>query len=153
MKKGLVALGVVVVAAAAAVYFFYFAPRMQQKSEREEHRQAIEHELAPLTAMMKAPDGATPCETAFNAFSAYDTTAKGQGASRPWVELPDRAGFLARCTTLSQSEQQCLQPRYQAHHHDVCDPLLEDIKKRDVLYERVRRSPASAVTEPPPPKP
>ena len=82
MKKGLVVLGVLVVAGAAAVYFFYFAPRMQQKAEREEHRQAIEHELAPLAAMMKAPDGATPCETAFNAFTAYDTTAKAQGSTQ-----------------------------------------------------------------------
>jgi len=139
MKKGLVVLGVLVVAGAAAVYFFYFAPRMQQKAEREEHRQAIEHELAPMTAMMKAPDGATPCETAFNAFSAYDTTAKAQGAARPWAELPDRTGFLARCGGLSQPEQQCLQPRYQAQHHDVCDPLLEGVKSRNVLYERVAR--------------
>jgi hypothetical protein len=154
MKKGLVALGVVLVAGGAGVYFFYFAPRMQHQAEREEHRQALEHELAPLTAMMKAPDGATPCETAFNAFSAYDTTAKAQGGARPWVELPDRAGFLTRCGTLSQQEQQCLQPRYQARQHDVCDPLLEGIKNRKVLYEPVgHATKASGVSEPPPPKP
>jgi len=139
MKRGLVVVGGVVVAAAAAVYFFYFAPRLQRNAEHEEHRKKVEHDLAPLTAMMKAPDGATPCETAFNAFTAYDTTAKAQGSPRPWLELPDHAGFLARCGALSQKEQQCLQPRYQAQHHDVCDPLQEGIKKRNVLYEQVAR--------------
>jgi hypothetical protein len=152
MSKGLLGLGVVLVAGAAAFYFFYVAPRRQHQAEREEHRQNVERELAPLAAMMKAPDGTTPCETAFNAFSAYDTMAKSQGNPRPWVELPDRAGFLARCGSLSQQEQQCLQPRYQAQHHDVCDPLLEGVKKRNVLYEPVGK-PAPSISEPPPQKP
>src|SRR5262249_45167007 len=70
----------------------------------------------------------------------------------PWVELPDRAGFLARCGSLSQQEQLCLQPRYQAQKHDVCDPLLEGVKKRNLLYEPLGR-PAPSVSEPPPEMP
>src|SRR5262245_52998062 len=136
------------IAAGAAVYFVYVAPRVQRKAHQEEHRRNLERELEPLTAMLKAPDGATPCETVFIAFSAFDEKARAGGIARPWVELPDRASFLQRCATLSQQEQLCMQPRYQARAHELCDPLVAQVKARNVLYQEIAQPASLRVSEP-----
>jgi hypothetical protein len=95
----------------------------------------VDFRLSPLTAGMDAPDGGTPCETAFLALSATDQAAKKSGFHVPWTTLPDRATFLARCNALPVQEQLCAQPRYAAQNHPVCDPIQKDYDKRSPLWD------------------
>jgi hypothetical protein len=87
--------------------------------------------MTPVNAAYSAPDGGTPCETAYNAYVAIDDAAKQMGGSVPWTKLPDQPTFLARCAKLPAQEQECLQPRYHARHHDVCDPITKNYDKKN----------------------
>ena len=95
----------------------------------------IDYRLGPLAAAMHAPDGSTPCETAYNALAAIDDVARQRGQASPWKQLVDRATFLTRCAALPEQDQQCLGPRYQASHHDVCDRVTERYAGDSTLFE------------------
>jgi hypothetical protein len=94
----------------------------------------VDFRLSPMIAGFDAPDGGTPCETAYNGFSAVDEGAKKSGMHVPWTTFPDRASFLARCGALPPQEQLCAQLRYAAQNHPVCDPIQKDYDKHNPLW-------------------
>jgi hypothetical protein len=71
-----------------------------------------------LMTMLNAPEGATPCETGYNALEAEQKATKLRGGKSmfKWVAAKDE--FLAQCKTLSEKAQQCLAPRYRREHSD-----------------------------------
>jgi len=88
----------------------------------------------PVAAVFEAPEGATPCETAYNAVRAIDEASRARNNSTPWTSLPDRDTFIARCTALPVQEQQCYQPRYAAQNHPTCDPIFKKYAKNNPLW-------------------
>jgi hypothetical protein len=94
----------------------------------------VDFRLSPMLAGFDAPDGGTACETSYNAYAAIDEAAKKTGMHVPWTTLPERSAFLARCAALPQQEQDCFQPRYAAHNHPVCDPILSKYEKHNPMW-------------------
>jgi hypothetical protein len=148
MKRILVIAGCLLALGAAAFYFYRVAPQQRARAALDEHRQALDRELEPLTAMLKAPEGNTPCETSYNGFTAFGESAKQTGQPLPWVSFPDRATFLQRCGALPEQEQLCLQPRYPGRHAGVCDQILERLNSSGVLFES-RPGQKRPLSEPP----
>jgi hypothetical protein len=138
MKNLLLVLAALGILAAGSVYFFVIAPRRQLEASRREHREELERSMAPYTAMMKAPLGVTPCETSYNSFRAFNDVAVAQSHAVPWKELPDHDTFMKRCATLTEQEQKCLDRRFSTVNHPICDPLVENVMNRNVLFEKVR---------------
>lgn len=102
------------------------------------HREAapgLDHANAPGHAMFEAPEGSTPCETAYNAYKAFDDTAKEIGRPTPWASMPDKPRFLANCARLPEAQQRCMQPKYGVQHHPECDPLLEAMMKDLTVFK------------------
>ena len=90
-----------------------------------------------LQAGMKAPKGASPCETAYNATKAMIDVLKQKmpdAASKP---MPPKDKFVAACKELSPALQNCLAPAYSIDHLTECqeaqskmDPAtMEKLKK------------------------
>lgn len=133
MNRIVLAGAAVAVVAGSVVYFFGTSARHPPPASNPE-RAGIERSLSPFVAMHKAPEGKTPCETSYNAFRALADALAEQHRDPPWVSFPDRDTYLQRCGALSQDEQHCMQPRYQAQHHETCDPLTQGVKNRNALY-------------------
>jgi hypothetical protein len=94
----------------------------------------VDFALQPISGVFDAPQGATPCETAYNAVSAVDQASRARNRTTPWDVLPDRDTFLARCAALPPQEQQCYQPRYSAENHPTCDPIFKKYAKNNPLW-------------------
>jgi hypothetical protein len=94
----------------------------------------VDYAMSPFAAAFDAPEGATPCETAYNAFHAIDDASRARNKSTPWSSLPERDTFLARCAALPPQEQQCYQPRYSAANHPICDPIIRKYEKNNPLW-------------------
>ncbi len=105
------------------------------KHPKTPETQHLEDSMQPMHLMMNAPEGGTPCETAYNAYKAFDSAAGSMsGGGRTWGKLPDQATFVARCGKLSEKEQKCLAPRYWAHNHDECDAVdLQRLTSSDLF--------------------
>jgi hypothetical protein len=73
---------------------------------------------ASMIAMINAPEGATPCESAFNALDAEQAAARLRKSKSmfKWVAAKDE--FVARCRELPEKSQQCMAPRYRREHDD-----------------------------------
>jgi hypothetical protein len=135
-KRALAAAAVVVVAGGIVVYAF--ARRQPQgaasSGAAQGEAEGVNFRLAPVNAAYQASEGATPCETAYNAFRAMEDVAKGRGSSLPFGALPPKETFVARCAKLPEQEQLCFQPRYQAQHHDICDPVAKRYEKKNPMF-------------------
>jgi hypothetical protein len=83
----------------------------------------VDQRAAPLLARFQAPQGSTPCETAYNGFKA---SRDANPREFPAV-LPERDVFLERCSRLDEKSQQCMLARYAARHREECDPLFREI--------------------------
>lgn len=140
MSRMRLGIAVLVVAAAVAVVLLR-SRHAQAPTTASPHGAGIDFRMAPLEAAMHAPDGSTPCESAYNSLAALDAKAREQGQRTPWKRLADRDAFLARCAELPAQDQQCLAARYQAHHHDVCDPILARYGGDDALFEAAAAKP------------
>ncbi len=95
----------------------------------------VDYALLPVSGAFDAPQGATACETAYNAVRAIDEASRARGSHTPWSSLPDRDTFLARCAALPPQEQQCYQPRYAAENHPTCDPIFKKYAKNNPLWD------------------
>ncbi len=73
-----------------------------------------------IMAMMHAPEGATPCETAYLALAAEQEAARLHGGTSMFDWIAPKPEFLAACQTLSVEAQQCMMPRYRGEHDDAC---------------------------------
>ena len=116
------------------------------------HGQEIDNAHASQLAMYKAPEGATPCESALNAFVAEADAARSLGRPSIFSFVAERDAFLASCNALGPVVQACLAPRYAARHRAECEtamPANAELAKLFVLRD-VSVAPAK---EPPLPAP
>jgi hypothetical protein len=84
------------------------------------HAQGIDREMRALKAMLNAPEGKTPCESAWNTFSAGDQAGREPGATRYVIKLAPHDEFMSRCNALPPMAQACLAPAYARSHRDEC---------------------------------
>jgi hypothetical protein len=89
-------------------------------AQESPHGAEMDHAMAAVLAMQSAPDGATPCETAYNAFKASKDVSDTQGVKAVVLSLAPRDEFLSRCAQLSPQTQACLAPRYMWKHRAEC---------------------------------
>ena len=82
--------------------------------------------------MLKAPDAATPCETAYAAIEAEQAAARERGGASIFTWVAPKPDFLAVCRAQSKLVQDCMMPRYRRDHADECEhakPPDEVLKK------------------------
>lgn len=102
----------------------------------EDHASSIDNEYATLIAMYKAPPGATPCESLYNAIGAEEDAAKSLKRDSIFTFVAPKPDFLKACGALPLMTQQCLVPAYQSKHAQECDgvhPSDADLAKLYVL--------------------
>jgi hypothetical protein len=75
-----------------------------------------------LMTIMNAPEGATPCESAYNAFEAEQAALRLRGGRSMFEWVAPRADFLAACQSLTAVQQNCMAPRYRRDHEAECGP-------------------------------
>ena len=92
-------------------------------SGESSHGLGMDHAMSAVLAMYDAPQGATPCESAYNAFRASLDFAKSHDATPVVQTLAPRDEFLSKCASLPPTVQQCLVPVYLAHNRDACDKV------------------------------
>lgn len=90
------------------------------------HAEPHDDRVAPMTAAFEAKEGATQCESAWNALVALDQASVKAGMPPPWEKLPARATFEETCNRLSAEQQWCFVPKHQADHKR-CDPVLAQL--------------------------
>lgn len=100
------------------------APERAPPRGESEHGKEMDDAFASVLAMYDAPEGATPCETALNAFEAEAAAAEKLGRPSYFSYVASRDVFLAGCRALTPEAQPCLAPRYQARHRDACGSAL-----------------------------
>jgi hypothetical protein len=151
MKRKHIVAGVALVVAAAAI-FVIVRPRTPTPKSHDPtaHGAGIDWAMSPLAALMDAPEGATPCDTLYNAIqmAQSDATRKGRSALFDWVAPHDE--FFARCNAIPPEAQPCLLPRYWRDHRDDCRRLRPPQSTLDQLY-RTAHQDASVEPAPTPP--
>jgi hypothetical protein len=133
-RRLLIVLAVLVCLAGGFLYWRKVERRRAVAAAAQAHRDQLNQAYAPMAAYMSAPPGATPCESAYNAFQAFGDKAQDVGQPLPWVSFPDKATFLQKCSALPEGDQNCLEPRYQAKNLDACNDTLHRLRKDNVLY-------------------
>jgi hypothetical protein len=71
-------------------------------------------------AMMNAPEGATPCESAYAAVEAEQQATKLRGTKSIFEWVAPKPEFLASCQALTPAQQKCMAPRYRHEHAEEC---------------------------------
>ncbi|CAN5923436.1 hypothetical protein BH11MYX3_BH11MYX3_35920 [soil metagenome] len=99
------------------------------------HGTEIDTSYATVLAMYKAPEGATPCESAHNAVIAEQAAAATMKRASIFSFVATKDEFIKVCAALPAAAQNCLVPRYQARNRESCasDKAPEDTIKK--LYE------------------
>jgi hypothetical protein len=125
MKRNVLVGAIVVLVAGVAAAAYATVTRREgahhpHAAPSSDHAEGIDRAMAAALALYKAPEGATPCESAYNAFSASQDVAARQGVTPVVVHLAPREEFLARCNAAPSATQPCMVPRYAAHHRPEC---------------------------------
>jgi hypothetical protein len=124
MKKKLALLGSVVVLAGAFVIVWAkrggSSPRHAKADTKSVHATSFDQTdtSVSLMTMLSAPDGATPCETAYSALAAEQQAMRVRGGKSMFKWVAPKEEFLARCKELPEKAQQCMSPRYRREHDD-----------------------------------
>jgi hypothetical protein len=84
------------------------------------HGAGIDHAMGAVLALYHAPEGSTPCESAYNAFKASQDLAAQKNLTPVVLKLAPRDQFLATCSGLPAPTQQCMVPMYLAEHRPQC---------------------------------
>jgi hypothetical protein len=138
MKPKLVLLASVVVGAVAVVVIVVVrarsGPHHHHADTTSVHAAAIDQTdtSVSMTAMLNAPDRATPCETAFAAVEAEQEATKLRATKSIFQWIAPKPDFLAQCQTLTPEGQNCMMPRFRRDHRDECQkshPPAEVLKK------------------------
>lgn len=108
------------------------------------HGAAMDDAFASVVAMYHAPEGATPCESAHNAFAAEAEAARKLGRESYFAFVAERTAFLAGCQALAPDTQLCLTPRYRVRHRAACDAALPPVETLSTLF--VERAPGDEAT-------
>jgi hypothetical protein len=98
------------------------------------HGASMDDDYASVLAMYRAPEGATPCESAHNAFTAEAEAARSLGRESHFAFVADRAAFLAGCEGLAPEARPCLAPRYRARHRDACEQALPPVEALSHMF-------------------
>ena len=91
-----------------------------------------------LQAMLNAPEGATPCETAYAAIEAEQQATKLRGTKSIFEWVAPKPDFLANCQALTPGQQKCMALRYRRDHDDEC---LRERPSPDTLAKLIRGVP------------
>jgi hypothetical protein len=139
--KLLAAIAVLVVGGAGIVFIARSRAHSRQQPTRtvpsgkpSEHGDGMDQSMAAVRAMYSAPTGATPCESAYNAFQASLDVSNNTGAKPVIKKLAPHDDFIPRCQALPSLVQQCLVPLYLAQNRPQCEKVKPD---RAVLNEMV----------------
>jgi hypothetical protein len=124
-KRRVVA-AVVILGIAAAI----FALRARRPAADDAHHTTLRAMSDVYLAALHAPEGATPCETAFNGLDAMVKAADERHLPPP-TDLPTRQSFLSECGALPPEDQRCLVLRYQIDHADECKARTERLRAGD----------------------
>lgn len=100
--------------------------RKQAPTPAGGHGEQHDDRVAPMTAAFEAKEGATQCESAWNALVALDQASAKAGMPPPWEKLPPRATFEETCNRLTPEQQWCFVPKHQADHKR-CDLVLQQL--------------------------
>ena len=150
-KSALVTAAVLAVSAAAVVVWVATRsgagePKRPPARGPSPHGAAMDDSLASVLAMYDAPEGASPCETAHNAFAAEAKKARSLGRESHFAFVADRTAFLAGCQALASDVQLCLAPRYMARNRELCQSALPPKEALSHLY-RERASEEDVLAE------
>ena len=122
MKKQLIVLaGVAIVGAVAVIVWARGGSSHHRKPDTTAvHANGIDQtdSSVSLMTMLSAPEGATPCETAFNALEAEQAAARLHKGASMFKWVAPRATFVTECMALSDKAQHCMMPRYRRDHDD-----------------------------------
>ncbi len=115
-----------------------------------EEKHGESSEIAPLRAALNAPEGATPCETAWNAFAALDQACINANMPAPWPVMPKRTEFFDICQRMPGEMQRCLAPKYNSLNHAKCLAQTEAMKTDEwgKLMRKMLNSDGSATAPP-----
>jgi hypothetical protein len=122
-------------------------PLSQQESV---HGAGIDHAMAAVLAMQRAPEGSTPCESAYNAFKASKDVSDSQDVKAVVQKLAPRDEFLAKCAALPPGAQACLVPRYSSRHKDECEGARASPDTLRPFLELLQRTPPVPEDDSPP---
>ncbi|HEX8795744.1 MAG TPA: hypothetical protein VF765_32565 [Polyangiaceae bacterium] len=160
MNRRLIAAATLVLVAGVAVVVFGSTRKREQHAApvtSSGHGAGIDHAMGAVVALYHAPEGSTPCETAYNAFKASQDIATQKNLTPVVIKLAPRDQFLATCGALPPPTQQCMVPIYLAEHRPEC---VKAKPSQDVLDSLVQMkhqaepgSPAAdqqEMSEPPP---
>jgi hypothetical protein len=120
---------VVAVVAAGALVFVGLRFRQQRQREAapfaaqpedEEHRKGLQATNDVYMALWNAPEGATPCDTVYNAFTALQAATEARHLPPMIKPLPPRDQFVPLCSALPVDDQKCLVPKYKKEFRDIC---------------------------------
>jgi hypothetical protein len=151
--KLLLVCAVLAVACVAIVVVKVRTQPVHKPPKLDPDRAALAYTTAPLDALYRAPEGKTPCESAYNAYKAEQDTSKQHGVKSHFTKLADRATFLTRCDALPKAAQPCMIPRYRADHVAECDKLRPSPEALSGLIEVRPQDPVPvppSVPNPPP---
>ena len=124
MKKIVV---IATVAVLVAVAFFVWWRRDTKPPHKKAdvdtvHANAIDRAdvSASMITILNAPEGATPCDTAWLAVEAEQAATKLRKGKSLFTWVAPKADFLAACQALPPDVQKCMAPRYHRDHTDEC---------------------------------
>ncbi len=126
MKLKLAAVAVALVAGAvAAILYARSGGRKPRHARRPAPAQPDGHAAAlePALAMLEAPEGATPCESAYNAIQAEQAAAKRKGVASFFTSVAPKEEFLRLCGALPAEGQACMVPKYGTFHRQECEAV------------------------------
>jgi len=136
----LVAAGVVLLAGGASAFYLHHRGAKKSAPVHAKAETRGSHEVFPtVKAMLDAPAGKTPCESAFLAFTAEHERAKEMGRVSMFIRIAPRDEFLAGCAKLTPEQQQCLVPSYRMSHDAECvkvKPAREALSFVELVHEQ-----------------
>ena len=117
-------------------------------SAESDHGLGMDRAMSAELAMYSAPEGSTPCESAYNALKASQDVSTQQHVTPVVLRLAPQAEFLQRCGALPEATQRCLVPRYMSKHRTECDKAKPPADALAALVElKAVRDPRSAEPE------
>ena len=122
MNRRLIAAATIVLVGGVAVAVFGSVERRSHPhpAPSSQHAAGIDHAMSAVLVLYHAPVGATPCESAYNAFKASLDLSNEQHVTAVVTWLAPHDDFIARCAALPAKSQQCVVPIYLAEHRAEC---------------------------------
>jgi hypothetical protein len=122
VNRRLIAAATLVLVAGVAVVVFGSTRRREHVAPASSsgHGAGIDHAMGAVLALYHAPEGSTPCESAYNAFKASQDLATQKQLTPVVLKLAPHDQFIATCGALPPKTQQCMVPLYLAEHRPEC---------------------------------